>query len=153
MIDWPDDETLLARFRQWLHQTRSEADDPTLATEEGPPADGEGRAVGLYRLVEEFTALRHELKLQTKSTRGLQEQAEALLRAMQQAIEQSGTLDREKIAQTLRTGKFDTILGNYEYDERGANKQQLSFVAQVQDGKRVIVWPKEVAKAQAKLVK
>jgi branched-chain amino acid transport system substrate-binding protein len=72
---------------------------------------------------------------------------------MQQAIEQAGTLDREKIAQTLRTGRFNTILGPYEYDERGANKQQLSFVAQVQGGKRVIVWPKEVAKAPAKLTK
>jgi branched-chain amino acid transport system substrate-binding protein len=72
---------------------------------------------------------------------------------MQQAIEQAGTLEREKIAQTLRAGKFNTILGPYEYDERGANKQQLSFVAQVQDGKRVIVWPKEIAKAPAKLVK
>ena len=36
---------------------------------------------GLIDLVEEFTALRQELKLQTKSTRGLQEQAEALAAA------------------------------------------------------------------------
>lgn len=72
---------------------------------------------------------------------------------MQQAIEQAGTLDREKLAQTLRTGKFNTILGPYEFDERGANKQQLSFVAQVQGGKRVIVWPKEVATAPARLAK
>jgi branched-chain amino acid transport system substrate-binding protein len=70
---------------------------------------------------------------------------------LQQAIEQAGTLDREKIAATLHSGKFTTILGPYEYDERGVNKHQLSFLAQVQGGKRVLVWPKEVSKASAKL--
>ena len=44
--------------------------------------------VGLFRLVEEFTALRHEVKLQTKGSRDLREQAEALLPALRQAIEQ-----------------------------------------------------------------
>ncbi len=70
---------------------------------------------------------------------------------LQQAIEQAGTLDREKIAATLHSGKFTTILGPYEYDERGVNKHQLSFLAQVQNGKRVLVWPKEVSKAGVKL--
>ena len=70
---------------------------------------------------------------------------------LQQAIEQAGTLDRERIAATLHSGRFTTILGSYEYDERGVNKHQLSFLAQVQSGKRVIVWPKEVSKAPVKL--
>ena len=70
---------------------------------------------------------------------------------LQQAIERAGTLDREQIAQTLRTGKFDTILGQYEFDERGVNKKQLSFLVQVQNGQRTIVWPKEVAKSTLKL--
>jgi branched-chain amino acid transport system substrate-binding protein len=70
---------------------------------------------------------------------------------LQQAIQRAGTLDREKIAQTLRSGKFETILGPYEFDERGVNKDQLSFIAQVQDGKRTIVWPKDVAKGSVKL--
>jgi branched-chain amino acid transport system substrate-binding protein len=70
---------------------------------------------------------------------------------LQQAIERAGTLDREQIAQTLRTSKFDTILGQYEFDERGVNKHQLSFLVQVQNGQRTIVWPKEVAKSSLKL--
>lgn len=70
---------------------------------------------------------------------------------LQQAIEQAGTLDREKIAATLHSGKFGTILGPYEYDQRGVNKHQLSFIVQVQNGKRVIVWPREVSKAGVKL--
>ena len=69
---------------------------------------------------------------------------------MQQAIEQAGTLDREKIAQQLRTGKFSTILGQYEYDQNGVNKSQLIFLCQIQGGKRVIVWPKNIASAELK---
>ena len=70
---------------------------------------------------------------------------------LQQAIEQAGTLDREKIAATLHSGKFTTILGLYEYDQNGVNKHQLSFLAQVQNGKRVIAWPKDVSKTGVKL--
>lgn len=70
---------------------------------------------------------------------------------LRQAIEKAGSLDREQIAQTLRTTKFDTILGPYEFDDRGVNKDQLSFLVQVQDGQRTIVWPKEVAKSGLKL--
>jgi branched-chain amino acid transport system substrate-binding protein len=70
---------------------------------------------------------------------------------LQQAIEKTGSLDREQITQTLRTGKFDTILGPYEFDERGVNKDQLSFLVQVQNGQRTVVWPKEVAKSSLKL--
>ena len=80
-----DEETLLSRFRQWLQEARAEAEAPG---REPPALDAEDHEVGLYRLVEEFTALRHELKLQTKSTRGLQEQTEALVPALRQAIEQ-----------------------------------------------------------------
>lgn len=70
---------------------------------------------------------------------------------MQQAIEKAGTLDREKVADALRTGKFDTILGDYEFDDRGINKDQLSFITQVQDGKRTVVWPKSVSNSGVKL--
>jgi molecular chaperone GrpE len=84
---YDDEEALLAQFRLWLREARAEAE----ALEAEPPlalAGAEGEDVGLYRLVEEFTALRHELKLQTRSTRGLQEQAESLLPPLRQAIEQ-----------------------------------------------------------------
>jgi len=70
---------------------------------------------------------------------------------LQQAIEQAGTLDREKLTATLHSAKFNTILGPYEYDQKGVNKHQLSFLAQVQNGKRVIAWPKDVSKTGVKL--
>jgi molecular chaperone GrpE len=42
--------------------------------------------VGLLQLVEEFTALRQEVKLQTKSSRGVAERTEQALAAMEQAV-------------------------------------------------------------------
>jgi molecular chaperone GrpE len=96
MNERPDDEALLAQFRDWLQSARAEAESE--ADPLGPDAPLPG-AFGLDRLVEEFTALRHEVKLQTKSARGLQEQAEALLPALSQAAEQFRSVEpREKQA-------------------------------------------------------
>lgn len=79
-----DDEVLLDRFRDWLRDARAEADGRSMNQ---VPEPG-GPEVGLYRLVEEFTALRHEVKLETKGSRGLQEQVETLLPALRQAVDQ-----------------------------------------------------------------
>lgn len=81
MTETIDEEVLLDRFRQWFRGARADA------TRNEPPSTELDDQVGLYRLAEEFTALRHEVKLQTKGSRGLQEQAEALLPAFRQAIE------------------------------------------------------------------
>jgi molecular chaperone GrpE len=79
-----DDEALLDRFRDWLRDARAEADGLN-GDQVDPPS---GPEVGLYRLAEEFTALRHEVKLETKGSRGLQEQIDTLLPALRQAIDQ-----------------------------------------------------------------
>ncbi len=78
-----DDESLLSQLREWLRQTRAESESADGVEE---PEGAEPR-LGFYRLIEEFTALRQEVKLQTKSARGLQEESASLLPAMRQAIE------------------------------------------------------------------
>jgi molecular chaperone GrpE len=80
---WPDDEKTLAQFREWLEEARASAD--ALVDDE---AEAEVRTVGLFQVVEEFTALRQELKLQTKGARALEEQTQAALAALQRASEQ-----------------------------------------------------------------
>ena len=81
-----DNQAALDRFRQWLEQARIEADSlpagGDLAAE--LPAAG---AVGFLPFVEEFTALRHEVKLQHQELRGLIERAEASLAAMREAVD------------------------------------------------------------------
>jgi molecular chaperone GrpE len=90
MNDSLDIEALLDQFRDWLETARMEADEleeddsvSGLAAEHVP-----AREFGIIDLVEEFTALRHELKLQTKSGRGLIEQTDGTIAAMRQAIDQ-----------------------------------------------------------------
>lgn len=87
-MNW-DDDHVLERLRDWLTATRAkaateEADEPT------PSAGAAASAgdIGLYEFAAEFTALRQELKLQTKSTRGLQEQSEQALQTLQAATRQ-----------------------------------------------------------------
>ena len=96
-----DIDRVLADFRSWLENAPPEIQSPT------PPAD----PVDLAALVRQFIALRQEVNLQTKSTRGQLEQTtlameqnaktlEAFQRAMdkidQQAEADEARLDEEK---------------------------------------------------------
>src|SRR2546423_1231507 len=64
-------EAVLADFRSWLQQLAEQPETPRPAE----PAP----AIDLHTLVAQFTALRHEVHLQTRSARTQQEQnAEAL---------------------------------------------------------------------------
>lgn len=96
-----DEEALLDRFRRWLKDARDEAWE----ADDEPPRDRDDDGIGIYRLVEEFTALRHEVKLQTKGSRGLQEQADALLPALRQAIEQFRAVEPREAQAAWVAGK------------------------------------------------
>jgi len=72
---------------------------------------------------------------------------------LEQVIKKAGTIDREKVAQTLHKEKFETIGGPYEYDERGINKVQRGFICQVQKKKRVIVWPTDLTEAKPEFLR
>ncbi|MHB1034979.1 MAG: nucleotide exchange factor GrpE [Pirellulales bacterium] len=101
MNDSLDNEAVLGRFRQWLEETRREAGETPEASAEQATA----RPVGLLQLVEEFTALRHEVKLQTKSARGLAERAEQALVAMQQAMELFRAVETKESGAAERAAK------------------------------------------------
>jgi molecular chaperone GrpE len=88
MNDRVDVDDIIDRFREWLDSARAEAGNEGIFE---PGSNGEpdtAREFGIIDLVEEFTALRHEVKLQTKSGRGLSEQTETTLAALKQAIEE-----------------------------------------------------------------
>src|SRR4051794_11627935 len=71
-------EAVLAEFRGWLT-----ALDSTPAPEK-KPAD---ELVDLHTLLGQFTALRHEVNLQTKATRAQQEQNSETLQQLTAALE------------------------------------------------------------------
>jgi len=85
IAQWPDVEEVLSRLRHWLVQVRDEAD--ALCGDEEPAAEAPLSApVGLFQLVEQFTALRHELKLSTKSARALEQESQQALGGLEQAM-------------------------------------------------------------------
>ena len=124
MSDWPDTELLLTRLRAWLEETRSAAErvEPALAPSNPAPA-----AAGiLAELVGEFTGLRQELKLQTRSARGLQEQAEALLGAFPQALARLDAVQTDSAAIVIRQTQpvVEALAGLDEAFERGLRSLQ-----------------------------
>jgi ABC-type branched-subunit amino acid transport system substrate-binding protein len=73
-----------------------------------------------------------------------------------QLIEASVTatksLDDKALAQWLKTNRVDTIIGKLRFDGPNNYGDDLSNVKQVQDGKWVVVWPKEHAAPGTQLV-
>lgn len=66
---------------------------------------------------------------------------------MQQAIEESGTLDREKIRDVIAQSEFTTITGPVRFTGT-ENRLTPSMILQYQKGDLEIIWPKEVATAR-----
>jgi molecular chaperone GrpE len=129
---WPDAEAMLDRFRGWLDQTRDESRAATLAVAEPAAAADE---FGLVDLAREFTALRHEVKLQTKSARGLDEQMAGALDALaaaDSALEEAGRQFHAvapKEAEAARRAALPLIVMLAELDEaltRGGGAMQAA---------------------------
>jgi branched-chain amino acid transport system substrate-binding protein len=65
---------------------------------------------------------------------------------LQTAIEEVGELDDAKIGEALRNLETVTVFGTYNVDpQTGAQKGKELYVIQIQNGKRVVVWPEEDA--------
>ena len=106
MNDRADVEAIIDRFRQWLEAARVEAPGPGALELGFDSQPGQSpREFGIIDLVEEFTALRHELKLQTKSGRGLIEQSETTVLALRQAMEQFQAVEHKEAQAVWTAGK------------------------------------------------
>ena len=62
------------------------------------------------------------------------------------------SLDDKALAQWLKTNRVDTIIGKLRFDGPNNYGDDLSNVKQVQDGKWVVVWPKEHAAPGTQLI-
>jgi len=92
-----EQEEILHRFQEWLTQTNRELEQ--LADEPSVPADmAPSQPAGLLPLVEAFTALRHELKLQTKSARGVEESLQTALAGLDRAMERFSSVEPQETA-------------------------------------------------------
>ncbi|HEY8692412.1 MAG TPA: amino acid ABC transporter substrate-binding protein [Chloroflexota bacterium] len=61
---------------------------------------------------------------------------------LQLAIEKAGTLDKDKVRDTLVGMNVDTFFGHTQFDSRGLNSDKPMVVIQLQNGgKQIPVWP------------
>jgi molecular chaperone GrpE len=90
---WWDNEAILKQFRDWLSRTAQEVDvldeGASTVSSDGCGQNRASREVpiaGLKQVVEALTAMRHESKLQTKSSRGLEESVQSARQGLDDAI-------------------------------------------------------------------
>jgi branched-chain amino acid transport system substrate-binding protein len=62
-----------------------------------------------------------------------------------EAVKRAGSLDREKIREAILKLDFNTVFGAFRVDADGLQIGHKMVTIQWQDGKRVIVWPEELA--------
>lgn len=96
MSTWPEEEQMLNRFREWLDTTHTEAG--LMAGEDPAQVSADVRAVGLFDVVEAFTVLRQEVKLQTKSSRTVQDCADSTIAALETAIERFNSIESKEMS-------------------------------------------------------
>jgi ABC-type branched-subunit amino acid transport system substrate-binding protein len=68
------------------------------------------------------------------------------------AVTATKSLDDKAIAQWLHANRVDTIVGKLRFDGPGNYGDDMTKLKQVQDGKWIVVWPKEWAAPGAKLI-
>jgi molecular chaperone GrpE len=93
MLEPQEIEDILERFRDWLESTSEDLDVAEVRALAERLAQGASEAesngsVGLLQVVETMTALRHDLKRESKAVRSLREAAETALEGLHRATEQ-----------------------------------------------------------------
>jgi branched-chain amino acid transport system substrate-binding protein len=62
-----------------------------------------------------------------------------------EGVKKAGTLDADKIREALLALKTRTMFGDYQVDKDGFQTAHKMVLLQWQDGKRVVVWPDDLA--------
>ncbi len=63
----------------------------------------------------------------------------------EQAVNATKSLDQTVLRDYIASHSFDTVVGTIKYNDKGYSTPSDTIVTQFQDGKRTIVWPKDVA--------
>jgi branched-chain amino acid transport system substrate-binding protein len=67
-----------------------------------------------------------------------------------EAVKRAGSLDREKIRDAILKLDANTVFGPFKVDGEGVQVAHERVMFQWQDGKKVIVWPEELAPGRAR---
>jgi hypothetical protein len=67
-----------------------------------------------------------------------------------EAVKRAGSLDADKVRETLLKMEIKTAFGEYKVDADGFQLAHKMVMFQWQDGKKVTVWPDELANGKAR---
>ena len=67
-----------------------------------------------------------------------------------EAVKRAGSLDREKLRDAISKLDHNTVFGRFRVDRDGVQIGHKMLLSQWQDGRRVIVWPEELAAVKAR---
>jgi ABC-type branched-subunit amino acid transport system substrate-binding protein len=62
-----------------------------------------------------------------------------------EAIRRAGSLDSEKLREAILGMDYNTVFGGFRVDRDGLQLAHKALIFQWQDGKKVLVWPEELA--------
>ena len=69
----------------------------------------------------------------------------AACQVLTEAVRRAGSLDRQKVRDAVSKLDFNTVFGAFKVDGDGVQVAHKMVLFQWQDGKKVIVWPEELA--------
>jgi branched-chain amino acid transport system substrate-binding protein len=72
----------------------------------------------------------------------------AAAKVLEEAVKRAGSVEQEKLRETLVALETETPLGAYKVDRAGAQLATRTLLLQVQRGRREIVWPEALATAK-----
>ena len=65
-----------------------------------------------------------------------------------EAVRRAGSLDNERVRDAILTMDLNTVFGAFKVDREGVQIAHKTVTFQWQDGRKVIVWPEELAPSQ-----
>jgi branched-chain amino acid transport system substrate-binding protein len=130
---------------EWVNLLGADA-DYTYGTTQWSPAVSYVGAPGFYRTSPEYEAAFEHAYGHTPSYTGAGSSAAAF--ALQTAIENAGSLDRDKVRDALQRLNLMTFYGFIRFDHRGINVWKPMVVVQIQKGRMMTVYPYRISNAK-----
>ncbi len=131
---------------EWLTLLGKDA-DYTYGTTQWSPAVSYQGAAGFYRTSREYEAAFEHAYGHIPSYTGAGSSAAAV--ALQNAIQNAGSLDRDKVRNALQKLNLMTFYGLIKFDHRGINMWKPMLVVQIQNGRMMTVYPYRLGNATA----
>jgi branched-chain amino acid transport system substrate-binding protein len=113
------------------------------------------RAGGLIPIARQYPGAREFVEAHQKDFPGAEisyhaAQAYGGCQVLLEAIRRAGSLHSEKVRDAILGLDFHTVYGRFKVDRQGVQIGHKMLLFQWQDGKKVIVWPEELAPGKAR---